>query len=271
MFKFNDIINLQKNILKCDQCKVAFNPYDQPRFLPCGETICSTCMFKIEKETINRKFKCVCLLDHYIPDNGFPINKKIYELLTAEPMEISRGKEYEKLQENLNKLQSIAQTLGSDYETGTYLITEYCNEQIRLIQLSTENKIEQINKLSDQLIAFVKEFERNFIEYYLDKNKLLKEEIFKIINETNTFINEKQAYLQQLITDDDEIKVFNKASNELQIALNKKSEKLKSLIFNEKLIKFISNNKEINKYALGNFDYEQLREPSVCKYFLFFS
>jgi len=237
MFKFNDIINLQKNILKCDQCKVAFNPYDQPRFLPCGETICSTCMFKIEKETINRKFKCVCLLDHYIPDNGFPINKKIYELLTAEPMEISRGKEYEKLQENLNKLQSIAQTLGSDYETGTYLITEYCNEQIRLIQLSTENKIEQINKLSDQLIAFVKEFD----------------------------------YLQQLITDDDEIKVFNKASNELQIALNKKSEKLKSLILNEKLIKFISNNKEINKYALGNFDYEQLREPSVCKYFLFFS
>ena len=270
MFKFNDIINLQKNILKCDQCKVAFSPYDQPRFLPCGETICSTCMFKIEKETINRKFKCICLLDHYIPDNGFPINKKIYELITAEPMEISRGREYEKLQENLNQVLSMAQVLGSDYENGTYLITEYCNEQIRLIQLSTENKIEQINKLSDELIAFVREFERNFIKYYLDKNKLLKEDINKTINEANTFINEKQAYLQQLITDDDEIKVFNKASEDLQINLNKKSEKLKSLIFNEKLIKFVSNTKEINKYALGNFDYERLREPSVSLYFLFF-
>jgi hypothetical protein len=33
--------------------------------------------------------------------------------------------------------------------------------KIRLIQLSAENKIEKINKLSDELIAFVKEYEEN--------------------------------------------------------------------------------------------------------------
>ncbi len=31
--------------------------------------------------------------------------------------------------------------------------------KIRLIQLSAENKIEKINKLSDELIGFVKEYE----------------------------------------------------------------------------------------------------------------
>ena len=166
---------------------------------------------------------------------------------------------------------SIIQLLWSDCENGNDIIREYCNEHIRLIQLSTENKIEQINKLSDELIAFVREYERTCIESYSNKNKsVIKEDINKIINEANIFLNEKQAYLQQLITDDDEIKVFNKASEDLQINLNKKSEKLKSLIFNEKLIKFVSNTKEINKYALGNFDYERLREPSVSLYFLFF-
>ena len=164
----------------------------------------------------------------------------------------------------MNKLRSKIQLLWSDCENGNDIIREYCNEQIRLIQLSTENKIEQINKLSDELIAFVREYERTCIESYSSKNKsIINEDINKIINEANTFINEKQAYLQQLKTNDDEIKVINKTSNELQIALNKKSEKLKSLIFNEKKIKFLTNTKEINKYELGNFDYKHLREPSV--------
>ena len=77
---------------------------------------------------------------------------------------------------------------------------------------------------------------------------LIKEDINKIIQEANTFLNEKQAYLQQLKTDDDEIKVFNKTSEDLQAALNEKSKKLKNSIFNNRLINFLSNTKEINKY-----------------------
>jgi hypothetical protein len=273
MFKCYDHFKLQNNILKCDQCKEPFNAYDQPKFLPCHETICSTCVVKIEKEATNSKFKCgICMKDHFIPEEGFPINKKIFELITVEPMEISRGENYEKLQESMNKLQSIIQLLWSDCENGTDIIRDYCNEQIRLIQISTENKIEQINKLSDELIEFVKEYERTCIESYSNKNKSkIEEDINTIIQEANTFISEKKAYLQQLITNDDEIKVFNKASEDLKIALNKKEKKLKSLIFDEKLIKFLTNTKAINKYELGFFDYEHFREPSVCKYFLFFS
>lgn len=133
--------------------------------------------------------------------------------------------------------------------------------------MSTENKIEQINKLSDELIAFVKEYEKTCIESYQDKNKSIKEDINKIISDANTFLDEKQAYLNQNKIDDEEIKVFNNVSQELQSALNEKSNKLKSLIFNNKLIKFISNTKEINKFELGNYDYECLEYKSV---FIFF-
>ncbi len=57
MFKCYDSIKLPNNILKCDQCKEPFNAYNQPRFLSCSETICSTCVVKIEKEALN----------HFIP------------------------------------------------------------------------------------------------------------------------------------------------------------------------------------------------------------
>ena len=148
MFTCYDSIKLPNNILKCDQCKEPFNAYDQPKFLPCHETICSICVVKIEQEAINSKFKCgICMKDHCIPEEGFAINKKIYELLTAEPMEISRGKEYEKLQESLNKLQSIIQLLCSGCENGNDLITEYCNG----VEEKIPNKKDKKEEKKDQI------------------------------------------------------------------------------------------------------------------------
>ena len=225
----------------------------------------------IQKEAINKRFKCVvCAKDHYIPDDGFVLNEMAIKIISAEPMEISRGENYERLQNNLNKVLSIVKLFLSDYENGTDIIKEYCNEQIRRIQLSTENKIEQINKLNDELIAFVKDYERMCIESYSNKSMLIKEGLNKIIQEANTFLNEKQAYLQNLKTDDEEIKVFNKESEDLHLVLNEISKKQKSLIFNDKLMKFLSNTKEINKYEIGNFYYGSFRESWVFYYFLLF-
>ena len=238
--------DLKNNILKCDRCKLPFDEYCKPKFLPCFKTICTTCELTIHREAIDKRFKCgVCSKDHYIPDGGFVIDETKYSLITSEPMEISRGENYDKLQDNLNKVKLIAESIWNDCENGPDVIREYFNEQIRLIQLSTENKIEQINKLSDELIAFLKEYEQKCIESYLNKHKTTKEDTSKIIKEVNIFINEKQAYLQQLKIDDEEIKVFNKASEDLHSALKEKSKKLKSLIFDGKLIKFLSNTKDI--------------------------
>ena len=56
------------------------------------------------KEAINKQFKCgVCEKYHFIPDDWFALNEKIYELISAEPMEISRGESYEQLLDNLKK------------------------------------------------------------------------------------------------------------------------------------------------------------------------
>jgi hypothetical protein len=261
--------DLKNNILKCDQCKVAFNDYDQPRFLPCHETVCATCVVKIESEAVNRKFKCgICMKDHCIPEEGFSINKKISELIIAEPMEISRGSEYEKFQESLKKVLSITQLLCYDCENGADIIRDYCDEQIRIIQLSTENRIEQINKLSDELIAFIKKYEKTCIESYSMKKQSIIEVSNRITNETTSYINEKQIYLKKKKLNDEEMKILTKTTDELQLALKQKSKKLKNSIFNNKLIKFQSNNDKFNQYVIGNFDYEQL-SASVFN-FLFF-
>jgi len=278
MLKLLDYAKLQNSILKCDQCKLPFDEYCQPKFLPCFKTICTKCEMTIHKETINKQFKCgVCEKYHFIPDDGFALNEKIYELISAECIEISRGENYEQFKQNLNKVESIVKLLWRNYENGIDIIKEHCNEQIRLIQLSTENKlhisnenkIEQIYKSSDNLIEFVEYYERQCIKSYLNKYQSLNKDINKMIKEANTFINEKQAYLKQYQIDDEEIKAFNKKSEDLQADLNKNLIKLKILTFDLKIIKFLPNTNKLNKFELGHFDVKYLREPSVFNFFVF--
>ena len=84
MFKCYDTSKLQNEILRCDECKESFDSYDQPRILPCGETICSTCLLKIEKRAMSKRFKCsLCLADHYIPDNGLHLLKSTRESVSS--------------------------------------------------------------------------------------------------------------------------------------------------------------------------------------------
>ena len=96
-------------------------------------------------------------------------------------MELSKGNEYQQLKDNLNKILSITKLIWHDCVNGTDIFREYFNEQIRLIQLSTQNKIEQINKLNDELISYIKGYERSCIESFSKKNKSIKEDLNQII------------------------------------------------------------------------------------------
>ena len=263
---------IQDNILKCDQCNKQLTEHDEPKNLPCYNIICSTCEFTIRRNANNDKqFKCrICLNDHFIPESGFVLNKRVNLLIQAEPMEISLGKEYDDLKLNLRKLEILTESFKFDNETLIGKIKEHCMEQIRLIQLSTENKIEQINKLNDELIQKVTDYETKCIESLLKKNEsVITEQMTKLIDESNLLLKEAEVYLEQLKINDEEMKQFNKKSEEMQLKLNKKSIKLNSLVFDNKLIKFVSNNNEINKYELGHIDYEQLEEKTVKFLFIF--
>ncbi len=179
-------------------------------------------------------------------------------------MEVSRGNEYDQLQKNINKLELLARSLKFKFENGTDTIKEYCDEQIRLIQLSTENKIEQIYKLNNNLIKLIREYETKCIQSYLNKTDLITEStINKMIQDVESFLHEKRTYLKQFKTNEDEIKIFNKISADLESSLKKEAKKLQSLTFDNELIKFKSNNNEIDESELGYISYERLIKSSL--------
>ena len=75
MFYEEAMINKELNCIKCKQ------RLDEPRILPCGETICAYCYISIEVN--NNKFKCfICKKDHLMQEEGLPINKRLLRILS---------------------------------------------------------------------------------------------------------------------------------------------------------------------------------------------
>jgi hypothetical protein len=247
-----------KNLLKCNRCNEKFSEYEQPRSLPCGKIICSSCLDKIEKEADQSKFKCVCSNEHQIPKEGFGINELALHLLTSKAKEMWRGKRYEQLKINLQKIEALTRELKFNFENGSDKIKEHCNEQRRLVQLATENTMEELNKINEELITEIYNFEIECIKCYSAIDVSFKEKLNRLIDEAKSFLNEKQEYLKQIELDEDELKTFNNLSANLQIDLNKELKDLKSKIFGHKLIRFNSNSNKINSSILGFIDYEKL-------------
>jgi hypothetical protein len=133
--------------LKCNKCKNQFNEYDQPKTLPCENTICTSCEFTIQREAINKRFKCsICTQYHDIPDNGFVINNEIYCLLTAKPIQMIPSEECNQLELIINETKLLDNRM-KNYKTECISeLNEHCLEQKRLIQLATELKIQKLDE-----------------------------------------------------------------------------------------------------------------------------
>ena len=91
--------NLIYESLKCINCKQRL---DEPRLLPCGETICSRCLSLINLTEHN--FICfVCTKEHVMPVNGLPVNKLALNFYTLQPIQFSRGADADKLRNLIDK------------------------------------------------------------------------------------------------------------------------------------------------------------------------
>ena len=98
MFYEEEQIN---DLMSCNKCHERL---DEPRILPCGDTVCLSCASSIQ--VISEHFECIlCNKKHAMPREGLPISKKLISLISMQPVEFYRGQAAEKLKETLNDLQ----------------------------------------------------------------------------------------------------------------------------------------------------------------------
>jgi len=151
--------------LDCPQCQ---QRYIRPRLLPCGQSLCSFCI-KVATVDFTDEFRCdSCGNIHLVPENGFPIDHKLIEELNKKP---STSSEINFFKTILNQIKQKLKQVESDLNIEEYLIIEYCNELRRQVQLARELEIEELHKLSNQMISEIDNFEKDKLYCYSNKAK----------------------------------------------------------------------------------------------------
>ena len=239
--------NLVDNILNCKKCA---GRLDEPRILPCGNSICSHCVSSIQVNKI-KKFEClVCDELHEMPKNGLPLNKTVLEMLSLEAIQVSRGKVFNALQKILKDIQK-EQNLFEHYLTNpTDYIKEHFINLRNEVQLTAEELHEQIDDLSEEVILEINEYEKKLISS--NTINLDSFQSFKLIEkQLESFHLQTEEYLKQPKLNDEKLDQLNQDAIALKENSNLEIENLKEIILNGQYIKFEPNKVKLNKSVLG--------------------
>ena len=83
--------------------------YDEPRILPCGDSVCNSCI-QIILNSINKSndtYQCLlCKQSHVKSVSLFQVNKPLKKILEESPSEVYRSEMVEELKLNLNDINS---------------------------------------------------------------------------------------------------------------------------------------------------------------------
>lgn len=247
-------------VLACEKCHERL---DEPRNLPCGSILCSYCSksFKIA----NNKFKCIiCKKNHLIDDDGLPINKQLLSLLKKQPINVSRGKSFEKLDATLEQVDKCYQQLLQGVKNGSDLIIEYCSNLENEIQLDKEQYLLAIEdyykKLSDQIHKYKQERVDQ-----LQTNPHIKANFNKSLKELKAFHDKWSKYLSNNVVQDDLIEKTNTDGVLLVQKATKQKKNLDYLLFDNEHLVFVQKDKTLLIGALGILK-GQIISSAILKY-----
>jgi len=140
-------------------CKLCKDVLVDPVILPCGETVCKAHTGEISQD------KCIlCPEIHRAPQNGFPTNKIVTNLLEHKANKInlsfSQFNDYNKIIQDLNYNLKEIETIRKDPDN---YICEYFGELTRQVDLRRETIIENIHKYSDEIIQNIEKLKQDCV------------------------------------------------------------------------------------------------------------
>lgn len=258
--------NLISDLLKCNHCKQPFDEYSDPRLLTCcSQTVCQRCVAEMEKKVKTNKkklFKCVaCKEESGWPEKGLPVNKLAAKLIAEQPKEVYRSQKCEELKQCLTDLKHLNAKLSfeinNNYED---TVKDHCNEQKRLIQLSYEEKCQEMKTLYEQLVQRVDDYE-------MKCNQNLKafhaqQQTRDLVNQVNSFVDDNTVYLNRTRIDEKDVCDSIKKIKELKANIEKERLAIKTTVFSEKLMKFEAEKSQMNEAIIGCIQLESIDQTN---------
>ncbi len=248
-----------RDLLKCNHCTEPFDEYEEPKILPCCfKTLCVKCVHLTESSVKYNQFKClVCKREDEMPRDGFLVNNLAVKLILLEPIEVYRGDDCNSFKKNLIDLDASIRKLSFEITNGEYLIKEHCNEQRRLIQLATEQRIQNIYTASDILIQRVNDYEKECMHKYSSANEL-KQHLAETIKLAEQSYEKEKAYLDNLCINEQEILAKNEQLKKLKESIENEKLNAQKIIFTERIMEFEKRKNSGVDASLGRFKFKRI-------------
>jgi hypothetical protein len=241
--------NQVNNLLNCINCNARI---DEPKLLPCGDTICSYCVSQLKIDSNNNEFTCIVCGDlHEMPRKGLPLNKRLSEMLNIKPTRVSRGKLFNLLEESIKEIEKKINFFKIGIKNSDEYVKEYCFELRNEVHLATELTIEKVQDLSQEFIDQLLAYESELIE--INKSNTNSREAFSsIVSELELFQMEKSEFLKSnKIIDDDSMVKLNEAALSLTVKADLEMKKLQAIILNGNIYQFKANASRISPSLIG--------------------
>jgi len=238
------------NLLNCIKCE---GRLDEPRLLPCGNSICSYCSSSIQLAN-NKEFQClICNELHEMPQKGLPINKLALEMLSFKSIDVSRGKAFDSLQQITLDIQKKQNVFKYRLYNPNDFIKEHFIERRNEVQLATEQFHEQIDSINKKLIDEIDEYENELIDFNINNNLDLEslKYFHDFAQELESFRLKTDNYLKEHSLNDEEIANLNKDAFLLKDKTELEILNLRDVILNETFIRFEPNRERLSKSILG--------------------
>jgi hypothetical protein len=232
------------------KCSVCLNIYEDPRILPCGDSVCFACITinkntSIENCLVKNSIKCaVC--EEYVNIkrvDDLPKNKALAKLINKKANTVYRNKSVEELKENLKKILSRVEQLQNDLKHPNHIIKSHFASLKRQVDLDAEKAKQAIDSIRENLLKEVDKHEKDTnitlatnINYQNEKLKLEQ-----ILAEINQFVVNRVNYLKQYEIDDKEIAESIQQSKRKLFELENHTNLFQNFILGSGLIKYVPN------------------------------
>jgi hypothetical protein len=180
-------------------CVVCDNKMVDPRLLPCGNSVCHRCVDFLA-DTEKKRIKCEnCAKIHEMPDDGFPKNLSLQELLEFAAKEVFHPNHKEEFKKLLDALEATTQSIESTLECGDVKIRDHCDKVRNHIQLAIEQPHAKLDDIHKDFMDEIDNYENKCQEKFklIQQNKT---DIKKALNESNLLLKQFKIEHTELST-----------------------------------------------------------------------
>jgi len=203
MYKIDQV----KNLFDCEQCNQLLVV---PVTLPCGYSVCKRHLDeKLESSSKKIKLDCeLCEEKHFIPENGFAINKRIQNALNIKLNSLKLNPVYDECKQEINDAENNIQNIENLDKDPENYIFDYFEELKRQVDLRREQLKLQLDNSSDEIIQSIESAKENCIKLSKETIKISteieksKEELTELVGRFDTFEidNEKFEEIRESLT-----------------------------------------------------------------------